>query len=144
MRRLSWEESSAAGDRLRAEGWGGLDPTYGGPCVRCETTFYARNPYAKYCSRRCRNDAYIERRRKRKEQERRKVCRECEESFQATRTDAKYCSGACRQRAYRARRVTDASCGESGQTDTRNGVTAECCGINSATGKRNEYAEMVA
>ncbi len=62
----------------------------------CGRVFYAARPQARYCDSRCRNHAYIERRRLRVA-ERQRVCPSCGTVFQAARSDAVYCSSACRQ-----------------------------------------------
>lgn len=56
-----------------------------------------------FCSYRCHNDYYMERRRQRLKLARNKVCQGCEKDFQAARIDSKYCSHACKQKAYRQR-----------------------------------------
>lgn len=58
----------------------------------------------KYCSARCANDAYMERRRERQMAERSKVCPVCGCRFEAKRKDSVYCSDSCRQKAYRQRK----------------------------------------
>lgn len=63
-----------------------------------------------YCSERCRNDAYLQRRRQRHEQQLAKVCQVCGAQFRAKRIDAKFCSNACKQSAYRQARVTNNRC----------------------------------
>ena len=60
-----------------------------------------------YCSDRCKNDAYIERRHQRHEEQLQKICVVCGKEFTAKRTDTKYCSNACKQSAYRRMKVTD-------------------------------------
>jgi predicted nucleic acid-binding Zn ribbon protein len=72
-------------------------------CDVCGRAFRARHPRALYCSARCSNDAYIERRRERRVMARTKSCVVCGETFTATRRDAKTCSPACRQKSYRQR-----------------------------------------
>ena len=59
-----------------------------------------------YCSQRCINDAYMERRRKRHEAQLEKVCSVCGAKFKARRKDAVYCSNACKQASYRKEHVT--------------------------------------
>ena len=75
-------------------------------CVHCGGEFTARHPLAIYCSYRCRNDAFIARRRERRAAsfDRKKTCGVCGEEFTAARRDTKTCSAACRQKAYRRRR----------------------------------------
>lgn len=58
----------------------------------------------KYCSQRCANDAYMQRRRIRQISELRKVCPVCGNSFIGSTKAACYCSNACKQKAYRERR----------------------------------------
>lgn len=72
-------------------------------CEYCGETFYAFYPLRKYCSYRCKNDAYIERRKERKKKARKKTCEYCGKEFQAGRVDAKYCSSKCRVYAWRDR-----------------------------------------
>jgi len=74
-------------------------------CVRCGETFYSASSLARYCSDRCRNDANVDRRRGRLDNERVKVCLHCRRDFMAARVDTLYCSAECRQAAYRARIV---------------------------------------
>lgn len=71
-------------------------------CQHCSRPFIG-STRAKWCSSRCRNDAYMERRRIRKEAARHKECVHCGEPFVAQRVDAKYCTNMCRQRSYRWR-----------------------------------------
>jgi predicted nucleic acid-binding Zn ribbon protein len=78
-------------------GWGEAD------CAVCDRGVVANHPGIKYCSERCRNDAYMERRRVRRAAAREKTCEVCSESFTAKRSDAKTCSAACKQKAYRQR-----------------------------------------
>jgi len=62
----------------------------------------------RYCSIRCRNDAYIERRRRRRKKALKKVCQHCGREFRPKRSDARYCSTRCRVAAHRRRkRVED-------------------------------------
>lgn len=72
-------------------------------CVVCGTLVYRRWPGARYCSYRCRAQAYVARRKLRREQARRKQCAHCGNAFIASRNDAKFCSSSCRQASYRAR-----------------------------------------
>lgn len=73
----------------------------------------------KYCSQRCINDAYMERRRQRHEAQLQKVCAVCGKPFTAKRVDAEYCSPACKQAAYRGR-VTDNRSAKICPTDSGN------------------------
>lgn len=83
-------------------------------CQHCDYVFYAKRPDAKWCSYRCRNDAYIIQRKERREQQRFKTCVVCKIEFKAKRKDAKYCSPACRQKEHRTKKqyVTDVGCAE--------------------------------
>ena len=73
------------------------------PCVVCGRLVYRRTPTAKYCSYRCRAQAYVARRKARREQARQKQCAQCGNDFVASRCDARFCSNACRQASYRER-----------------------------------------
>ena len=75
-------------------------------CEVCGQRFDAMRPEALYCSTRCSNDAYTERRRARRAQAREKTCEVCSSNFTATRADTKTCSPACKQKAYRLRKKT--------------------------------------
>lgn len=77
---------------------------YEGKCVFCGDTFKSSSPKAKYCSRRCQNDAYIKRRKQRRVLEKEKICSVCGKEFTAKKKDGIYCSNACKQRAYRDRK----------------------------------------
>ncbi len=90
---------------------------YEGICAFCGDSFKSSNPKAKYCSQRCQNDAYMQRRRERKALEKEKICTICGKQFTAKKKDALYCSDACKQKAYRKRKnVTDLSCTDFRQT----------------------------
>ena len=90
-------------------------------CAFCGKVFYARSSNAKYCSYHCTNDAYIARRKQRKELERKKFCPVCGKPFQAKRKDSIYCSNKCKQKAYRQNKnVTDSSCAKIGSTESSN------------------------
>jgi len=73
-------------------------------CGREYLAHYRGAKHRRYCSIRCRNDAYIERRRRRREKARNRVCRYCGREFKARRCDARYCSTGCRVAAYRRRK----------------------------------------
>jgi len=73
-------------------------------CAYCGDTFYTMNIQQKYCSGRCVNDAYMARRKARKEAEREKVCPVCGKHFTGKSKATIYCSDACKQKAYRQRR----------------------------------------
>ncbi|WP_214035319.1 hypothetical protein [Methanospirillum sp.] len=74
-------------------------------CKQCGDYFSASSPFALYCSQRCRNDAFIERRREKHSRSLKKVCLYCRSEFKADRIDKKYCSNGCRQKAYRNRKA---------------------------------------
>ena len=74
----------------------------------------------KYCSDRCTNDAYLQRRRQRHELQLEKVCHVCGKQFHAKRIDAKFCSSACKQAAYRQAHVTDNRSAKFCATDSGN------------------------
>lgn len=81
-----------------------------GICAFCGDSFKSSSQNAKYCSQRCQNDAYMQRRKERKALEKQKICVICKKQFTAKKKDAMYCSGACKQKAYRERKnVTDFS-----------------------------------
>jgi len=90
-------------------------------CVVCGKEFYCRRPEGKYCSYRCRNDAYIQRRREIKQIEKEKTCVVCGIFFLAKRKDTLYCSPKCKQKKFRER-VTDKSCAYLSRTNNRNVV----------------------
>lgn len=77
---------------------------YEGICVFCGDTFKCSSPKAKYCSQRCQNDAYLERRKQRKALEKEKICSICGKQFTAKKKDGMYCSNACKQKAYRQKK----------------------------------------
>lgn len=79
--------------------WTGL--THEGICAYCGDSFKSQYPLARYCSQRCQNDAYMERRKQRHEEQLHKVCACCGKNFIAKKVDAMYCSNACKQKAYR-------------------------------------------
>lgn len=83
-----------------------------GICAFCGDSFKSSSIKAKYCSARCRNDAYMQRRKERKLSEREKVCAICKKPFTAKKKDGKYCSAACKQKAYRERKVDFSPNGE--------------------------------
>lgn len=70
-------------------------------CRVCGFIFYAFSPLALYCSSRCKNDAWIERRKIYKTQEKERICKLCHTPFTAKRKDTLYCSAACKQKAFR-------------------------------------------
>ncbi len=72
-------------------------------CKHCGEVFYAHKYRARYCSYRCANDAFIARRKMRREKAREKVCAYCKQPFKAKRKDAKYCCESHRVRACQLR-----------------------------------------
>mgnify|MGYP002507937463 FL=1 len=83
---------------------------YKGICAFCGDSFESSSPKAKYCSKRCQNDAYMKRRKERKALEKQKVCVICKKQFTAKKKDAMYCCKACKQKAYREKKnVTNLS-----------------------------------
>lgn len=90
-------------DELRKDYERGFGGVYKIPCHVCKIIIYAVNPRTKYCSDRCTNDASIERRKKRKLEERQKYCDFCLNPFTAESKDTKYCSDKHKQAAYRKR-----------------------------------------
>lgn len=78
---------------------------YEGKCAFCGDAFKCSSSKAKYCSDRCRNDAYIKRRKHYKAMEKKKICSICGKEFTAKKKDGIYCSNACKQKAYRQRKV---------------------------------------
>lgn len=81
--------------------WGAFPGCYQIPCAVCDTPFYSSTPLAKYCSYRCQTQAYVARRKARREAARQKQCTRCGNDFTATQRHAKFCSNACRQASYR-------------------------------------------
>lgn len=83
---------------------------YKGICTFCGEPFESSSPKAKYCSQRCKNDAYMKRRKERKVLEEQKICIMCKKQFIAKKKDAMYCCKACKQKAYREKKnVTNLS-----------------------------------
>ena len=84
-----------------------------GICAHCGQEFYQRTPLyygrqsLKYCSERCRNDAYIARRRQRHKAALNKICTVCGRAYTAKKTDSLYCGAACKQKAYRQARKSE-------------------------------------
>jgi hypothetical protein len=87
------------------------------PCDTCERpVVYERTRRHGYypgnrvfCCYRCQYTYNNQRRSKRRQRLREKVCEVCGEEFTATRTHAKTCSGACKQKAYRRRQRKETS-----------------------------------
>jgi predicted nucleic acid-binding Zn ribbon protein len=78
-------------------------------CAYCGDMFKGVRADAKYCSYRCVNDAYIERRRERARLRRAnaKACAVCGSPVEQASGFVKirrYCSNACKQKAYRKRK----------------------------------------
>ena len=92
---------------------------WGDPVSTCTVCGRIVTGRKKYCSYRCRNDAYLERRRQRHAASLRKTCAVCGKPFTAKRMDAMYCSPACKQTAYRGR-VTDNRSAHLTPTDSGN------------------------
>lgn len=101
-------------------------------CRHCGKEFFAQRPDARYCSYRCTNDAYIQRRRARRAASRQKKCATCGTGFVAQRKDAKYCNNACKQKAYR-KSVTGKGSRINAPTGFSNDVTATGSANNSPT-----------
>ncbi len=80
----------------------GYNNIYKLTCKVCGNVFYCKNKRAAYCSYRCTNDGYMQRRRERNVKTARK-CQQCGADFIPARQDAKYCSAACRQKNFRKR-----------------------------------------
>lgn len=75
-------------------------------CKHCGLEFLASRINTKYCSYRCVNDSYIERRKAKVTANRKRFCVVCGNSLE--QTNAKpvlYCSPACKQKAYRKRKA---------------------------------------
>ena len=82
------------------EGYGG----YMLSCWYCKAKFLSYSKVRRYCSYRCNNDAYIEKRKLRQRKLRQKTCAYCGKAFEAKRRDAEYCSVNHRVLAYMKRR----------------------------------------
>ena len=81
---------------------------YDKKCFVCGDEFKSIRLYGRYCSLRCRNDAYIKKRRKRMETKRAmvKTCFVCAAPISQGQGKIKtYCSTACKQKAYRMRKA---------------------------------------
>ncbi|MDQ3852745.1 MAG: hypothetical protein M3299_07925 [Thermoproteota archaeon] len=104
----SWEEVQEARKRFYE------NDEIGRLCIRktrcqcCYNIFYAVNPLAKYCHSDCKREAFIERRRKKKNFEGWLLtCRYCKEMFVSYRKDSKFCSSGHRTLACNARKRQD-------------------------------------
>lgn len=80
-------------------------------CKFCNDTFKAKNKNALYCSQRCQNDVFIEKRTEIAKLKRKNAvnCVVCFVSIKQTETKKiiKYCSQKCKQKQYRkAKKVT--------------------------------------
>ncbi|MCL1862255.1 MAG: hypothetical protein FWF78_01675 [Defluviitaleaceae bacterium] len=83
-----------------------VKPHIDGVCAVCGDSFKSGSSLAKYCSRRCLNDASIARRRLRIAEKRAiaKKCAVCDTPIeQGGGKIAIYCSNSCKQKAYRKR-----------------------------------------
>lgn len=70
-------------------------------CQHCGDIFYtATYSRVKYCSYRCRNDAWIQRRKRYREIARIRTCQYCKKQFKARRKDAKFCCASHRVLAF--------------------------------------------
>ena len=72
-------------------------------CEHCNDEFIAKQPNAKYCSLRCSNDVYIEKRKIKNAELKNKECLVCNEPLKenANGRNKKYCTNKCKQKAYR-------------------------------------------
>ena len=74
-------------------------------CNFCNDMFNAKSPKALYCSQRCQNDVYIEKRSETAKLKRKNAvnCVVCSVSIKQTETKKiiKYCSQKCKQKQYR-------------------------------------------
>lgn len=79
-------------------------------CKFCNDIFKAKNQTALYCSQRCQNDVYIEKRSEKAKQKRTNSvnCVVCLISIKQTETKKiiKYCGQKCKQKQYRKNKVT--------------------------------------
>jgi hypothetical protein len=88
-------------------------------CAHCERAMVSHLELSElqnvFCSARCQEAYYnqlrkdkraedLEKVRKKRAEERKKVCEVCDKKFTATRRDAKTCSDGCKQKAYRRRK----------------------------------------
>jgi hypothetical protein len=91
---VTWEQRQAELKELYSKGYGyNNTDVYECKCRQCKCVFYAQYPYAWYCTRRCTNDAYIEKRKKTYEYKGWiGVCEYCNKEYDTWRVDAKYCS----------------------------------------------------
>lgn len=77
-------------------------------CQYCYSVFYAVNPLSRYCHNDCKREAFIERRRKKKNFEGWLLtCRYCKEMFVSYRKDSRFCSPSHRVLACSARKRQD-------------------------------------
>jgi hypothetical protein len=96
IKKLSWEEKQAE----RKKEYEHVMEVFGYPrcnhkhkCWHCGREFYSTSSKSRYCCYRCTNDAYIKRRKERKEKIRRhRICLYCNKEFSAKRAHTKYCS----------------------------------------------------
>ncbi len=111
---LSWEELQAVLKHKyyhdEYEGYWGRGYIHELKCTVCGNVFYAKYPYAKYCSYTCKIDTYIERRRQRtKPKYWEGPCQYCGNKFNSHRVDAKYCCDSHRVLACLERRKKELS-----------------------------------
>ena len=85
----------------------GITPTFVKKhcCQNCGDIFYTSHSRGSYCSYRCRNDAAIRWRKKRRMILRLNYCKYCKKQFQAMRKDAKFCCDSHRVLAFQKRRA---------------------------------------
>ena len=115
---------------------------YGGTVSNCDYCGrYIVGAAKRYCSDRCRNDAYMERRRQRHEAKLRKSCAVCGKAFTAKRADAKYCSPACKQSAYRRSVIANRS-GQFTPTDSGNVTDNRCANIGGTDNGNGKQAKV--
>lgn len=74
---------------------------YSSKCIICNDNFKSASIKTLYCWQRCKNDAYIEKRKKLFKNDLNKECIICNDNFKAKRKDSKFCSNKCRQKKYR-------------------------------------------
>jgi len=86
----------------------GMNIAHSKTCVVCGDGFRGYSNRGKYCSQRCKNDAFITWRRNNtaSKRARAKVCTICAAPLTQDSPKIKaYCSNACKQKAYRVRKL---------------------------------------
>jgi hypothetical protein len=77
-------------------------------CAHCERPMVLRLDFSElqrtFCSNACWDAYHSQLRKKKRSEERQKVCEVCGEEFTASRRDTKTCSDGCKQKAYRQRK----------------------------------------